>query len=72
MPRRERLAVRVSGATAGRLRAVLRCNARARGGATARPKRPAVVRARVAPGRCRVTVRALDAASRFRVVVRGA
>lgn len=69
---RERLAVRVSGATAGRLRAVLRCNARPRGGATARPDQPAVVRARVAPGRCRVTVRALGAATRFRVVVRGA
>ena len=60
----------MSGATAGRLRAVLRCNARPRGGATARPARPAVVRARVAPGRCRVTVRALDAATGFRVVVR--
>ncbi len=68
---RERLAVRVSGATAGRLRAVLRCNRRPRGGATARPKQPVVVRAQVAPGRCRVTVRALDAATRFRVVVRG-
>ena len=68
----ERLAVRVSGATAGRLRAVLRCNARPRGGATARPRKPVMVRAQVAPGRCRVTVRALDAATRFRVVVRGA
>ncbi|HTI32251.1 MAG TPA: hypothetical protein VL422_01160 [Miltoncostaea sp.] len=66
-----RLAVRVSGATAGRLRAVLRCNARPRGGATARPRKPAVVRASVVPGRCRVTVRAVGAASRFRVVVRG-
>jgi hypothetical protein len=64
--------VRVSGATAGRLRAVLRCNRRPRGGATARPGEPAVVRARVAPGRCRVTVRALGAATRFRVVVHGA
>ncbi|HMN99879.1 MAG TPA: hypothetical protein PKD59_10730 [Miltoncostaeaceae bacterium] len=68
---RRRLAVRISGATSGRLRAVLRCNRRPRGGATARPERPAVVRARVAPGRCRVTVRALDASSRFHVVVRG-
>jgi hypothetical protein len=30
-----------------------------------------MVRVRVPAGRCRVTVRALDAATRFRVVVRG-
>jgi hypothetical protein len=69
---RTRLQVRVTGATAGRLRAVLRCNDRPRAGATARPREPAVVRARVAPGRCRVTIRALGAASRFTVVVRAA
>ena len=67
-----KLSVRVSGATAGRLRAVLRCGARARGGATARRGRPATVRARVGPSRCRVTLQALGAASRYRVVVRGA
>ena len=66
-----KLSVRVSGATAGRLRAVLRCGAKARGGATARPGRPAIVRARVTPSRCRVTLRALGATSRYRVVVRG-
>ena len=67
-----KLSVRVSGATAGRLRTVLRCGATPRGGTTARPGRPAIVRARVKPGRCTVTVRALGATSLYRVVVRSA
>lgn len=68
--RSRRIAVRVSGAGPGRLRAVLRCEARALGGAVARRGRPAVVRAaRVSPGTCRVTLRALGAPSPFRVVV---
>lgn len=64
------LAVRVSGATAGRLRAVLSCAGKALGGAAARPGRPATVRAaRVTPGRCRLTLRAIGAPSRYRVTV---
>lgn len=62
--------VRVSGASGGRVRAVLRCGRRALGGAAALPGRRAVVRAtRVGPGRCRVTLRAVGGASRFRAVV---
>jgi hypothetical protein len=64
------LTVRVSAATRGRVRAVLRCGRRALGGGAARRGRPATVRApRVAAGRCRVTLRALAAPSRYRLVV---
>ena len=63
------LAVRIGGATAGRVRAVVRCAGSTLGGAAARPGRPVTVRARVTPGRCRVMLRAVGAPSRYRVVV---
>jgi len=64
------LAVRVGGATAGRVRAVVWCAGSTLGGAAARPGRPVTVRAaQVSPGRCRVTLRAVGAPSRYRVVI---
>jgi len=68
-PSARAIVVRVGRATAGRVRAVLRCAGRALGGAAARPGRPATVRARVTAGRCRVTLRAIGAPSRYRVAV---
>jgi hypothetical protein len=65
-----RVAVNVKGVTRGRVRAVLRCNGRPVGGAAARRGRPATVQvARVAPGACRVTLRALGAPTPYRVTV---
>jgi hypothetical protein len=65
-----RVAVHVKGVTRGRVRAVLRCNEKPVGGAAARRGRPATVRAaRVAPGACRVTLRAVGAATSYRVTV---
>ena len=54
----------------GRVRAVLRCNGKPVGGAAARRGRPATVRAaRVAPGACRITLRAAGAFTSYRVTV---
>ncbi|HEX2503647.1 MAG TPA: hypothetical protein VHK00_06875 [Miltoncostaeaceae bacterium] len=64
-----RVAITVSGVTAGRVRAVLRCNGKALGGAAARRGRPATVTAtRVPRGACRVGLRAIGASSRYRVL----
>jgi hypothetical protein len=65
-----RVAVNVKGVARGRVRAVLRCNAKPVGGAAARRGRPATVQvARVAPGACRVTLRAVGASTPYRVTV---
>jgi hypothetical protein len=69
VPSGRRVAVTVSGVTAGRVRAVLRCNGRTLAGAAARRGRPATVRAaRVARGSCRLGLRAIGAPSRYRVL----
>jgi hypothetical protein len=65
-----RVAVNVKGVTGDRVRAVLRCNGKPVAGAAARRGRPATVHAaRVAPGACRVTLRAVGASSSYRVTV---
>ena len=65
---RGRVAVTVSGVTAGRLRAVLGCNGRALVGAAARRGAPVVLRTgRPVLGACRVTLGAVGAATRYRV-----
>jgi hypothetical protein len=67
---RRRVAVNVKGVTRGRVRAVLRCNGKPLAGAAALPGRPATARAaRVAPGTCRVTLRAIGASTAYRVTV---
>jgi hypothetical protein len=69
VPSRRRVAVTVSGVTAGRIRAVLRCNGRTIAGAAARRRKPVTVRAaRVARGSCRLGLRAVGASSRYRVL----
>lgn len=69
VPSARRVAVTVSGVTAGRVRAVLRCNGRTLAGGAARRGAPATVRApRVPRGACRVGLRAIGAPSRYRVV----
>ncbi len=65
-----RVAVNVKGVTGGRVRAVLRCNGKPVAGAAARRGRPATARAaRVTPGACRVTLRAVGASSSYRMTV---
>ena len=69
VPSTRRVAVTVSGVTAGRVRAVLRCNGSSLAGAAARRGGPATVTAaRVARGSCRVGLRAVGAPSRYRVL----
>jgi hypothetical protein len=69
---RTRVAVTVSGVTAGRVRAVLSCGGRTLAGAAARRGRPVTLRARAPRGACRVGLRAVGAASRSRVVAAAA
>lgn len=69
VPAARRVAVTVSGVTAGRVRAVLRCRGRTLAGAAAVRGRPVTVRAgRVPRGACSVGLRAIGAPSRYRVL----
>ncbi len=64
-----RIAVTVSGVTAGRVRAVLSCDGATLAGAAARPGAPVTLRARrTARGACRVGLRAIGSSTRYRVV----
>jgi hypothetical protein len=64
-----RVAVTVGGVTAGRVRAVLRCNGRTLSGAAARRGRPVTLRSRrTSRSACSVGLRAIGAPSRYRVL----